>query len=293
LRFYSDATLSPLIPIDLLAVVSREIMNLISNLSHWEILDLKAKGRLMLAAPPRQGCLEILVVPEITSAGFAVPMGAASDLTQLVYEGIKENIEVAAFLWTLAFGGRGVVEAWNRKTSKVPQAIETPTPDRRSEIELILSHKAVTSQAVVESLRRLIDAASATGADRVTIQIPDNPEIDIYSKTSRRRRGLIAQHAKLGVPTAQHLQIHALHRENSPEIEVVLGSTRHLGFTAQLDHKRVFIVWMSKKTPPLYGDVEVRGFFLEPSLLDPLSEVTPDMEEVEAAFAVEGVVTVE
>lgn len=299
LRFYRDDDPTPSLKVKDLSGLEDALISLVGEVVlNWGI-EYRG-GQLEIVGPPRTGCLEIVVAPLLLlpdPGQLQVISSAAGDLAR---QYIHDNSEVVKTFWELVFGGKGVLDIWQMigkgKKGVPPTTIDPNEPGAaRKEAIIRMSAEAARHPQVSSSVRQLIEAARRCDMDRVTIELSGEPEVDIFSKEMRRRRGIVASRSFQPLPApnsneriTSHIWIH-----NKTPFNVLFGNEEKPAVIGQVGDTERLIIWLSKHAIPNDGPAEVRGHYVDPDTVEPLDEDAQFLEDVAGVFVVEGVVKVE
>lgn len=294
LRFYKDDNPSPTLSVNTLGPIEYGLTNVACAIPSMYGVTMNG-GEIRIAAAPRQGCLEILIVPQLWGAELADIAKVSSEGADLIRQGVERYGDLTMFLWTLTFGGCGLLDLWNRATRKGDLSGPAPAPSTEEQhIIYKLSSGAIRKDTVISGLRQLTDVARATGMDKVTIEVTDGPELELYANTIRQRRGLIASRSRQTPPAVDSApQTTQITRNEEPLMDVIVGSDRLKAFAGGEGGARRMIVWKSKHDIPAWKTVEVRGIYIDPLTIEPLEEVPEELENLDGAFLVQGVIILE
>ena len=293
LRFYLDDNPNP-------RLSTQALQSLASNLlgvTEWTARAIGieiADGVVSIVAPPRRGCLEILIQPD-----FALrTVDAANVLVQSLgfvagetARAIDRHAGVLTLLWTVTFGGNGVYDLWINRGRAPRPTPSAPVEAEDAQVRLTLSQRAAESQEVTRNLMQLMEAARSTGMNRVTIEVTDSPEVDLYHADMRRRRGLIGavgrKRASHSIAPENVVSLSFWHHD-APQYRFNYHGKIIPGYSVTINPDDNTLVLWPLKDPPPQGQVEVRGWYIDPDDLEPLDDVNDHLEHMPHFFLVKG-----
>ena len=253
---------------------------------------------LSIAAPPRQGCLEIpLVLGVLNDPSVGTVLSTVAQVGIDAFKAFEEHIDTVTFLATLLFGGHSVMDLWAKRGQK-----DFAAPPER-QILFQLSRYAIQNDAVVQGAIQLARAAAACDMHRVEIQVRDEPAVSLFSGENRARAGLIGSRPAAPVDLMVVGELDPAGRQrvyfklNELEcLQVVWNGVQYPAYRAFSfnPNRALLLIWAAKKAQPTaWENAEATGIYIDPRDVMPLDVVPEAFETIDGAFVVQGVIRIE
>ncbi|MDZ4111710.1 MAG: hypothetical protein U1E18_19225 [Brevundimonas sp.] len=216
------------------------------------------------ALPPRRGCLEFVLAHALRVAAAGTHR-IASGLSQ---EALTLGVDVATLLYTVIFGGRGLVDLYSRGVDQLPEPPQSTAPplDR---LKVTVSAAVLKHKTAPKVLKDLITVCAATGASKVEIVVPDEEPVVIYSTDERRAPSALIRVVNRRGPEAEIRQVASA---TGPFITGTFKGKPATVFLAKtnMGGPGIVVIWASAQPPPLDGKTrDVQGRSATPQdLLD-------------------------
>lgn len=249
LRFYgaTSAEVPPVSP-EALNRITDGLIDVATTAAHRLAFDVERVG-LHFAVAPRKGSLEIVLVQTVEILGAPrSPLGAE------LLDRLGDLAGVGAFIWTVVFGGRGILELVR---GGLPETA-APTDDLEV-LRIRVRDHIYQSNEIKKAARQLLDTAILPRVTRTEIEVFDEPAVVLFASDDRTQPTLLARSrrpgpnriAGQGIKHVAYLGgpvIRAIHKNQS--VKVFLGSGTSTPRT--VGHNLV-IVWASEAPLPKKG----------------------------------------
>lgn len=284
LRFYGEADDPPPIAVATLLTTASHLEQLVNTVA--QVIAVKVKRNvLMIVAPPRRGCLEILFQPDFSvdtsgiralanhAAGFGVDTSV-----------LAEAAGIASFFWMTVFGGRGVIDLFRGQSTE-------PADDPFTMARIDLSTRALKQREVVDHVKRLLTTCAKSGFRRVEIQVRDEPVVVLFDRARAEPvvgRSWLETNGAFVSLEADELK---LTQKSGDVLDVHYDGQGYKAFIANADGQPpIFVVWGSVRPVPGVGrSVRVVGRQIQdPGEIGLKNMMAYGIEDVGAAFFVRG-----
>lgn len=253
------------------------------------LIGVRTKLTWRFALPPRKGSLEFVLIHVLDDA-------VVSNVTQIARRALKmspeaalllNNVGLASLIYTIIFGGRGLVDLFVRNEDPV---LEDSTPEKALKLHIVQS--ALAKPEIVRHLKQLVVQAAATGAATVEIVVPDEPVVAILSQSIRKTPSVLVKVAKRTSTGPVPEQINSA---RPPLVRARYGNkdaTMFLAGVGRAHNGLSVIVWQSAQTPPLNKPpVNVKATYLSAEdvlSLEPLGPLPLDFADATGVVLVTG-----
>jgi hypothetical protein len=229
---------------------------------------------LFLVASPRPGSINFFFRPQINLAPAAIsavetqqkPRGKALPV-------IVGGATVVGTLWLVVFGQRGIVDLYKSANTSVAL-------DHQSQNHAFVQ-SALANPQVIQGIVSLVKASGRSGANRVTIKLPDSEEVVVFDYASGKAKGVIGRRAQKNVSIPSQTFI----RGGAPIIPLRYKGKTYSSFLAKLQPSQAnspmfAILWGSARPIPDVSQVfEARaGRIEDPEEIEPEESASNEFE---------------
>lgn len=211
---------------------------------------------LHFAVAPRKGSLEIVLVQTVEVAG-----GTGSTFGTLLFERCGDLAGIGAFIWTVVFGGQGVLDL-----VRVAKSEPSKSDGALDELRVRVRDHISQSNEIKKAARQLLDAAILPKVSRVEIEVFDEPPVVLFAADDRTQPTLLARSrrpgpnrvAGQGIRYVAYMGgpvVRAIHKGQSVKVFLGVGTSQ-----PQTAGHRLVVLWASQAALPKQGArVEVKA----------------------------------
>jgi hypothetical protein len=244
------------------------------------------RAKMWLIESPTRGSLLFQFAVDIVATAFdpSTFSPAARESLQI----LANEMTVGGVAWVVLFGGRGILDLFKR-----PPSNASVLPKSSQDLSVIALEIIATEQfedhgkRVLQQLRLV---ASNAGAIEVSVILPDQSRVVIWSGLNRRSGELLS---RIAMKAQGRNIIGPLRRRSTELLRVELNGKTYPCFLAeaydQTRPTKVVVIWTSSRPiPEVDVDTDARYYPLHDRPVEPLDKIPPYFDDAISVIVVTG-----
>jgi hypothetical protein len=260
LTFYADENPHPIVNHLALSALLTALVAAFDDFGSRYAQSGPSETMIAIVASPRAGSL---IIPITLVTDVVSNLSHFKDSVDLDQFGqfMKEYGGTAALFWQMLCGKNGLVDLWPKSKKAREEAVKG---DPLAELTLKISERLFLEDMFPEKMVAIQQAAKRCGTDRVTIEVVDNPEVDLWNpKSPNKAIGRLGRSHNT-MFTTPNVGLNSITPFDAPPITVNFKGKEYRAFPAMLGDTRNLIVWSLRQDLPGHGKaIEVGGEEIE------------------------------